>query len=137
MRSNKSKTLGKLNIPDEYFFDFLRGHFDGDGSFYSYWDLRWRSSFMFYITFISASKRHLIWLQNNLIRLLGVEGVIQPSDRTWILRFAKRESLKIICQIYHTDDIPCLTRKREKIRKALSIDEKNNADVEKLVNSQA
>jgi len=34
---NKSKTLGKIQIPDKYFFDFLRGHFDGDGTFYSYW----------------------------------------------------------------------------------------------------
>lgn len=28
---NKSKTLGPLAIPDEYFRDFLRGEFDGDG----------------------------------------------------------------------------------------------------------
>lgn len=37
----KSKTIGKLLIPDEYFFDFLRGSFDGDGGTYSYWDKRW------------------------------------------------------------------------------------------------
>ncbi|MCL5435596.1 MAG: hypothetical protein M1275_00770, partial [Patescibacteria group bacterium] len=47
----KSKTLGPLKIPDRYFFDFIRGHFDGDGSFYSYWDKRWLSSFMFYLSF--------------------------------------------------------------------------------------
>jgi hypothetical protein len=40
---NKSKKLGAIKIPDEYFFDFLRGHFDGDGSCYSYWDQRWDS----------------------------------------------------------------------------------------------
>ena len=45
----KSLTMGKLIIPDKYFFDFLRGCFDGDGCFYSYWDKRWRSSHMFYI----------------------------------------------------------------------------------------
>ncbi len=49
----KSLTLGKLSIPDEYFFDFLRGCFDGDGCSYSYWDPRWKSSFMFYISFTS------------------------------------------------------------------------------------
>jgi len=37
---NKSKTISKLKIPNKYFFDFLRGHFDGDGSCYSYWDPR-------------------------------------------------------------------------------------------------
>jgi len=52
---NKSKTIGSLKIPDKYFFDFLRGHFDGDGSCYSYWDNLWDSSFMFYIKFYSAS----------------------------------------------------------------------------------
>ena len=51
----KSRTMGAINIPDEYFFDFLRGHFDGDGTFYSYWDPRWRSSFMFYTYKISFS----------------------------------------------------------------------------------
>src|SRR3989344_1036593 len=39
---NKSKILGEIKIPDKYFFDFLRGHFDGDGTFYSYWDPRWK-----------------------------------------------------------------------------------------------
>ena len=60
---NKSKIIGEVMIPDEFFFDFLRGHFDGDGTFYSYWDPRWRSSFMFYTVFISASKNHIAWLQ--------------------------------------------------------------------------
>lgn len=32
---NKSKRLSDLKIPNLYFFDFLRGHLDGDGSFYS------------------------------------------------------------------------------------------------------
>lgn len=33
---NKTKTLGELKIPDRFLFDFLRGHFDGDGTCYSY-----------------------------------------------------------------------------------------------------
>src|SRR3989344_1497733 len=63
----KSKTIGELKIPDAYFFDFLRGHHDGDGTFYSYWDPRWRSSFMFYTEFISASKKHIDWIRNKLV----------------------------------------------------------------------
>ena len=55
LTSNKSKKLGALDIPDKYFFDFLRGHFDGDGTFYSYFDPRWKSSYLFYTVFISAS----------------------------------------------------------------------------------
>ena len=56
---NKSRIIGGLTIPDEYFFDFLRGSFDGDGSFYSYFDPRWKSSFMYYLNFTSASPLHI------------------------------------------------------------------------------
>ncbi len=31
----KSKTIQKVDIPNDYFVDFLRGVFDGDGSFYT------------------------------------------------------------------------------------------------------
>ena len=47
----KSKTIKKIKIPKKYFFDYLRGCFDGDGSVYSYWDKRYKSSFMFYLSF--------------------------------------------------------------------------------------
>ena len=59
----KSLTIGKLLIPSKYFFDFLRGCFDGDGCFYSYYDPRWKSSHMFYLTFSSASQNHTSWLR--------------------------------------------------------------------------
>ena len=62
----KSKTLSKVNVPGVYFFDFLRGCFDGDGCFYSYWDPRWRSSHMFYLTFSSASLKHIEWLRGEI-----------------------------------------------------------------------
>ena len=55
---NKSKTLGELKMPDHYFADFLRGHLDGDGCTYSYWDKRWKDSFMFYTAISSASEIH-------------------------------------------------------------------------------
>ena len=49
----KSLTIKQVAVPERYFFDFLRGCFDGDGCSYSYWDPRWKSSFMFYISFAS------------------------------------------------------------------------------------
>ena len=65
---NKTKIIGAIVIPPRYFFDFLRGHFDGDGSFYSYWDKRWRSSFMHYLQFISASRNHILWMKAELFK---------------------------------------------------------------------
>ena len=134
---NKTKTVGALNIPDQYFFDFLRGHFDGDGSCYSYWDPRWESSFMFYITFNSASLPHLRWIRKRLMRLINVGGYINRGNRLWQLKFAKQEGKLIIQNIYHSKKLPCLERKYEKLKSILEVDSLENARVVKQVNTLA
>lgn len=119
----KSKTIGSVNIPRKYFFDYLRGCFDGDGSFYSYWDPRWKSSFMFYTDFVSASLKHILWLRQELKKLLGVNGHISKSrGRSYFqLRYAKAESMKVLRRIYYSDKVVFLSRKRLKIDRALAI----------------
>ena len=119
----KSKTLGKLYIPDKYFFDFLRGHFDGDGTFYSYYDPRWKSSFMFYTVFISASLKHLKWIRKKLYKILKIKGHFTHDAHkvTYHLKYAKRESLRVLRKMYHNRGVPCLNRKRLKIERALGI----------------
>jgi hypothetical protein len=67
---NKTKTMGVLKIPDIYFADFLRGHLDGNGCTYSYWDKRWKSSFLLYMTFISASRAHVGLAKRNYLQNL-------------------------------------------------------------------
>lgn len=120
---NKTKRLAELAIPDRYFFDFLRGHHDGDGSFYSYYDPRWRSSFMFYLSFISASPAHVYWIRESLERLLGVHGHIATAKNSCVvqLKYAKRETLIILKKLYPRPDVACLARKRLKIERALRI----------------
>jgi hypothetical protein len=119
----KTKTVVNIDVPKKYFFDFLRGHHDGDGCFYSYWDPRWKSSFMYYLTFISSSKKHLVWIRSNLEILISVKGTINTTHggSVYQLRFAKSESLKILKKLYHSKNLVCLSRKRLKIEKALSI----------------
>ncbi len=123
LTENKSKTLGELEIPEKYFFDFLRGHFDGDGSFYSYWDPRWKSSFMFYIIFVSASRKHVDWLQKEIRELAKVKGHITKAKNNscYNLRYAKYESLALLPRIYHSKSAISLSRKYLKIKKALAI----------------
>jgi hypothetical protein len=118
---NKSKTIGEISIPKKYFFDFLRGHFDGDGTFYSYWDPRWKSSYMYYTVFLSASKRHIKWLRSKLLKTLGIKGHITGPGRgiTYQLKYAKNESLKLLKNMYYDNTVTCLSRKRKKIEKAL------------------
>lgn len=119
----KSKTMGIVQIPRRYFFDFLRGCFDGDGTFYSYWDPRWKSSFMFYTVFISASPAHLNWIREELNVRLRVTGHLTHDTKksTYQLKYAKAESLKILRRLYQNKAAVCLTRKRLKIKKALGI----------------
>lgn len=125
----KTKIISALKIPKEYFFDFLRGHFDGDGTFYSYWDPRWRSSFMFYTVFISASKNHIDWLRKIIFKLVKIKGHItrSVSDSTYQLKYAKSESLKLLPKLYYDKydkKVICLSRKRLKIERALRVNNK-------------
>lgn len=123
LTSNKSKTIAELDIPDKYFFDFLRGHFDGDGTFYSYFDKRWKSSFMFYTVFISASKKHIDWLRKILSSKLKIHGHISKAvkNSAYQLKYAKAESLKLLPKMYYTNRVICLSRKRSKIELATNI----------------
>lgn len=124
----KTKVVDKLDIPKKYFFDFLRGHFDGDGSFYSYWDPRWPNSYMFYLSFASASLKHLHWLQSRLEEYGHVSGHITHSRVAgcYQLKFAKRECALLISKVYYNKQVPCLKRKRLKIKEALAIIAKPN-----------
>jgi hypothetical protein len=117
----KSKTVDHIEIPDKYFFDFLRGHLDGDGCFYSYWDPRWKSSFMFYLSFVSASKKHIDWLRKKIKMRLFISGHITKAKNNscYQLKYAKTESVKLLKKIYYKKDLICLSRKRLKIKKIL------------------
>lgn len=119
----KSKTIGDIDIPDEYFFDFLRGSFDGDGTIYSYWDKRWKSSFMFYLAFTSASPRHIAWLRSSIKRLTDQNGHISKSKDSIViqLRYAKQESFEILKCMYggSKKKMIYLPRKRLKTNKIL------------------
>lgn len=123
--SRKSKTISSLKIPQKYFLDFLRGCFDGDGSCYAYWDPRWKSSFMFYISFSSGSLKFLNWLRKNTKKLVKINGHIRISRRSWQLCYAKSESKILFKKIYYNKNIPFLKRKYIKLKKFINIDSKN------------
>lgn len=121
---NKSKVIFEVKVPPEYFFDFLRGSFDGDGCTYSYFDPRWRSSYMFYTTFVSASRKHVEWLQKEISERLHIQGHINGNalKRSFFqLKYAKADSLKLLRKMYYSKKVLCLSRKRLKIEKMLRI----------------
>lgn len=75
LKDNKSKRLSKVLIPEKYFFDFLRGLFDGDGSIVSYFDKRWKNSYMFYLVFTSGSPLFVKWLREKIYKLIKIKAI--------------------------------------------------------------
>jgi len=76
----KTYTIGKLDIPDKYFSDFLRWHLDGDGSISTYVD-RWNTfknpNYVYtrlFIRFQSVSKKHIHWLRGRIYDSLSIKG---------------------------------------------------------------
>lgn len=130
---HKTYSIGALKIPDKYFRDFLRGHLDGDGSVTTYLD-RYNTlknpKYIYqrlFVRFISASKKHVLWIRQTIGRLANVKGdlnELKPKrdyQRTsiWQLKFMKKASLKLIPWLYYRKNLPCLKRKREYAEKAM------------------
>ncbi len=122
---NKSLTIGAIEIPDEYFIDFLRGHLDGDGSIITYTDFyntKKKPGYIYdrlHMKFISGSKDHIVWLRSKIINIIGIKGAMHATKVTavkrnplYILKFGKKESLQLLSKIYYSDAIPCLSRKK-------------------------
>jgi len=122
---HKSLTIAEIAVPEQFFLDFLRGHLDGDGSITTYLDsynAELNSKYVYRrlsVRFISGSATHIDWLQNNIIALTGIKGKIhktRPShigNSLSVLKFGKKESLKLLERIYYTNQLRCLTRKRQ------------------------
>ena len=120
----KSLTLGPLDIPDEYFADFLRGCIDGDGSIVTYVD-RYNTpkspAYVYtrlFVSIISASPRFVEWMQTRIQSLRGLSGSLmirRSAGRRdmWCLRYAKRESLAVLRWIYYAPELASLGRKRD------------------------
>lgn len=119
---NKSRTIGCVAIHKDFMSDFVRGVFDGDGSFYYYWDKRWKSSFMFYVSIASASKVFIDWIRSEIEDMVGIRGHFSapsPTGTTWQLKYAKTEAKLLIRKMYEKVDCVALRRKKLKIQEIL------------------
>ncbi len=111
---NKSCTIGELKIPDKYFFDFLRGNLDGDGSIRVYNDSVFKNSVRLYTRFASASPIYLAWINRKVYDLSGIKGNLSNGHgKTKELSYGKTKSRILLKYLYYKDNLPCLTRKKE------------------------
>lgn len=112
LTANKSKSIGQLSIPEEFFFDFFRGCLDGDGSINTF---KHPESIhpQLRVRLCSASKRFLEWLQREFLKR-GISGYINKTRDIYSLIFATESSRKVIFQIYYPDVQYFLQRKYER-----------------------
>jgi hypothetical protein len=122
---NKTYCLKELKIPKLYFRDFLRGYMDGDGSIFTYTDRYMvykgqRYTYRrIYTALNSASYKNLKWIRKNLREELNISGALNSwlkNERcvpAWTLRFAKKDSIKLLRWLYYRPQLPCLNRKRK------------------------
>jgi predicted transcriptional regulator len=101
----KSKTLRPLAIPDDVFRDFLRGDWDGDGS----WHLSHPPYNYLRASLSCGSPAFQQWVQTTVERLTGLHGVISGLD----LVYNGRKAISLGQWLYYAPGLPALWRKRE------------------------
>ncbi len=112
----KSKTIKSVAVPKNYFPDFLRGLFDGDGTFYTFQDKRWPNSFSFKLSVASASLDFLSWLKKFLTKYYNVKGYLHKGDGVWNLEYVKGDTKKLFYVMYRDQNTLHLSRKYDKLR---------------------
>ncbi|OGN13976.1 MAG: hypothetical protein A3J47_04250 [Candidatus Yanofskybacteria bacterium RIFCSPHIGHO2_02_FULL_43_22] len=113
----KSKSIGSLDIPKEFFQDFLRGCIDGDGSigFYSHPESKHPQ---FRIRLVSASEAFVDWLKLKIKDIFLIDGGwIHKSRDVSVLSYAKSDSIKLVDFLYKDKNCVCLSRKYAEVRK--------------------
>ena len=117
----KSKTIKVVAVPDEFFRDFLRGCFDGDGSLGTFWHPE--SQFpQVRLRIASASPAFLIWILGVVKRLFMIKGghiYTLKNKSVQMLSFGKADSIRILQLMYYEKSLPALSRKRKIAMKLL------------------
>jgi hypothetical protein len=114
----KSKVLGKLQIPDAYFVDFLRGCIDGDGNIITVKHPE-SQHLQLRIRITSASLQFLEWLKSKIYVNIQVDGgwIYSPkSQSVHSLTYGKSDAIKIGRSIYYHDVEHYLHRKFDNIK---------------------
>ncbi|MDO8489255.1 MAG: LAGLIDADG family homing endonuclease [Candidatus Omnitrophota bacterium] len=110
LTQDKSLTIGKLKVPNEYFIDFVRGVIDGDGCIRK-WIHSSNKKEQWSLRIYSGSGKFIKWLKESAELLLRVQGKIyREVDALWTLKFGKMATREIVRRCYYQD---CLGLERK------------------------
>lgn len=121
--SNKSLTLQSINVPEQFFKDFVRGVIDGDGSIIT-WIHTSNKRVQWALKITSGAPKFSIWLHKVIQQHYQVKGKIytyQYKDKKnpiHILKFGKIAT-KIILQSSYYKNCIALERKKRKVEECL------------------
>ena len=118
----KSLTLGPLQVPDEYLLPVVRGLLDGDGSIINTTVVPNRRRYpqhqyrRLQVVFLSASRTHVEWIQQSLLRALGVAGTVfrrerPPHHALYQLKYGKHAAITLLGALCADAASPRLLRK--------------------------
>jgi len=105
LSERKSLTLGPLNVPENYFSNFLRGVIDGDGNIQKTIHTTNRNV-QWSLKIVSASPNFLPWLKRIIKKLYSLEGKIYKSSHRnrknplYVLKFGKFAAKIILRDCY-------------------------------------
>lgn len=140
MRERKTKSLAIPHVPKEYFPDFVRGYFDGDGNVWSgriHKD-RKKQHFAIRVVFTSCSVGFLKNLKENLYENGIDSGVLSKGKGDYFrLTYSICDSLKLYSFMYNQSSSKnnlFLSRKKIVFEKYIKL---RNAPVAQLVSSAA
>ena len=115
----KSKTIERVEVPDEYFFHFVRGVLDGDGSIANYFHRpvpHRRPNYVYErlsVAIYSGSYAFVDWLRAQLSQRLGTRGSLYTNRHgVSSVSYGRGDSIRLLRQLYADSTAPCLNRKR-------------------------
>ena len=110
---NKTKEKVYPIVPDDLFFDFLRGYIDGDGCYYCH-----KNNFQ--ITITCANKEPLEWISKVLKQNNINTSIYKEYDTKYRLYCFRASDVKcLISKMYYKSNVTCLSRKYNKIKSFL------------------
>lgn len=126
----KSLTIGKINIDNTFFVDFLRGVIDGDGNISS-WTHRTNGHTQWCLRIYSASSEFIEWINTAIEIQFGFKGKLYARKEKnkmnfiYSLKFGKLVAVKILQSCYYKGSL-ALKRKSEKASLCLQSRGKND-----------